>query len=102
MSKIELTERELILVWGIVTWFNRPGLASGVLVTKFYPGDMGEKAYRFDTEIENRIIEIADFLIRKREHDEDHAKDSKETVQSSAESTASSELRNPAPGRTGE
>lgn len=63
-KKIELTEKELILVWSIVAWFQVSPLVTSRLMHKLYP-DAGDKQYRYDDKIQERIIEIGKWLESK-------------------------------------
>lgn len=65
MRKVELTDKEMIIVWSVVAWFQVERLATGKLVRKFFP-DNPPKQYSYDKEIEDRIIHVGKFLERKR------------------------------------
>lgn len=59
--KVELTDKEMIVVWSIIAWFQTDKIASGKLVRKFYPS-IPDKQYRYDKKIEDSIIRIAKFI----------------------------------------
>ena len=67
MSKAELTDKEKILVWSIVAWFQVKPLITSSLMQKLYP-DL-EKQYKYDKQIEDRIIEVGKWLESKREEE---------------------------------
>jgi hypothetical protein len=69
MSKVELTDKERILLWSIAAWFQPstpPRLVTGTLMHKLFPNG-GNEMYRFDKQIEDKIIEVAGFLARRRQ-----------------------------------
>lgn len=59
----ELTDKEKILVWSIIAWFQAEGLVSGSLVRKFYP-NLDDKQYRYDERIEDKRIKAKDEFTR--------------------------------------
>lgn len=65
MNNVDLTDKELIIVWSVVAWFQVSRLATGKLLQKLYP-DNGNNIYRYDKEIENRIISLGKRLEQKR------------------------------------
>ena len=66
LNIVELTDKQMILVWSIVAWFQVSPLATSSLVVKFYP-DLPNKQYKYDTLIEDRIIDVADSIKSLRE-----------------------------------
>jgi hypothetical protein len=65
MSKAELTDKERILIWSIVAWFQVKPLITNSLMQKLYP-DLGDKQYEYDKQIEDRIIQIGKWLAERR------------------------------------
>lgn len=68
MNKIELTDKEMIIVWSVVTWFQVSQLATFKLVKKLYP-DLVDKQYRYDKQIEDRIIAAGKSLEKMRQEE---------------------------------
>lgn len=73
MHEIKLDDKELYVIWTIITWFNKPIVTdkmkyklSGMASSELRPGL--EK--RFDKRIEDTIIELGKWLEQRRDsHD---------------------------------
>lgn len=69
LNKVLLTDKEMYLLWTIACWFNKPvtsTLKYKLAGLSFMP-ERNELDKKYEHIIEDRIIEIGEFLKRKRE-----------------------------------
>ena len=69
MKSVLLSEKEQVILWSVAAWFQKKPLVTGTLMQKLYP-NLDKKQYKYDKQVEDRLIEIGKWLEKKRESGE--------------------------------
>ena len=66
---IYFTDKERYILWAIAAWFQVNGMVTSSLMSKLYSRNIDTQKNRdkFDTLIDARIKDVAEFLARKEE-----------------------------------
>lgn len=70
MSKtttVELTDKERAVIWAVMAWFNGNRVGTSTLMSKLHFREANSIAKKYDERIEDRIIELGDWLKKRRE-----------------------------------
>lgn len=65
-SKVELSDKELAIIWAILSWFQVRPLVTSALMSKLYTANNHDIAKKYDDKIYDRIIDIGKWLEKKR------------------------------------
>lgn len=66
-SEVELTDRERAVIWAVMAWFNKNNVGTSRLMEKLYFDEAPLIAKKYDERIENRVLEVAEFLVKHKE-----------------------------------
>lgn len=65
-TEVELTDKERAVTWAVMAWFNKNRVGTSRLMGKLYFDEAHSIAKKYDERIEDIIIEVGEWLKKRR------------------------------------